>query len=688
MASLSAALRGVRDPQLESKLARQHAKIDGSGSKILKKGFDVIVKVLAWGSKQVIEELPFGSAITGLGKEIYQIHEALKENDEISKLFTDRLTRVLETVEELSESDFEHEARHGDEAPPAFQSLVDVLVNARASLHKWSAKNRAKKILGATKYKDLFRGYLDELEACVRDLTLSLAAKDYCEGKKRHVELKEVLDRANDDFLKALQEMKVENRANHGEVMDALIELKDGIKEQVRDGFGAAGRDSRKSEAFQGEMLTKMEALGAQIEGAEGRQETASARRECELREALEAIHDLKKEIFNLRRQPTPSEFKEMFKQTLQEAKVATPAELEDPQVKQAQRAEVAIKNGAATSAAAPATAGAAEAQEGSVLDPAFLALLKKHDMLACVAKLEAEDIHTFEDLCLFDDQELKDVIGLGLLHRKKIRMLREEALERKTEQHAEQEKAIAEQVSAKEQEAASVEASNMRRLKRSHSLDERAPDVLAWVEALRLPSSDLELQLFGTLAGDFGATELDEVAELGANEVDVAMNLLPSAKQRTFQKALDELRKGRPQAGGTMKEDAAVAEAEAKAGEEARLKAEAAGAFAKAKADAETRAKAQDAKARAKAQEAKEKQEKEAERQREADAEAARQRETDATAAAAAAAAAAAEPQLSPAEQADANEKVYEFADEGDVKKLIQALKDGGTPDGHKVRK
>ena len=65
--------------------------------------------------------------------------------------------------------------------------------------------------------------------------------------------------------------------------------------------------------------------------------------------------------------------------------------------------------------------------------------------------------------------------------------------------------------------------------------------------------------------------------------------------------------------------------------------------------------------------------------------AEAARAKEEEE--AAAAAAAAAAEPQLSPAEQADANKKVYEFGSSGDVKKLIQALKDGGTPDGHKVR-
>ena len=115
-----------------------------------------------------------------------------------------------------------------------------------------------------------------------------------------------------------------------------------------------------------------------------------------------------------------------------------------------------------------------------------------------------------------------------------------------------------------------------------------------------------------------------------------------------------------------------------AAAADAARAEADAAAAAAKAKADAE---------ARARAQEAKEKQEKEAERQREADAEAARQREADATAAAAAAAAA--EPQLSPAEQeqADANEKVYKFGRDGDVEKLTQALKDGGKPEGHKVR-
>ena len=109
-----------------------------------------MVKVLAWGARQVINEMPFGEAVLSLGDEIFKVYEAKKGNDKIAGLFTERLRQVLATVEELCESDFEQES-------PAFQNLVDVLVNARASQHKWNTTKSAKKMLTATKYKDLFR---------------------------------------------------------------------------------------------------------------------------------------------------------------------------------------------------------------------------------------------------------------------------------------------------------------------------------------------------------------------------------------------------------------------------------------------------------------------------------------------------------------------------------------------------
>ena len=37
--------------------------------------------------------------------------------------------------------------------------------------------------------------------------------------------------------------------------------------------------------------------------------------------------------------------------------------------------------------------------------------------------------------------------------------------------------------------------------------------------------------------------------------------------------------------------------------------------------------------------------------------------------------------------EQAKADEEVYQFSEEGDLEKVRDALKRGGTPDGYKVR-
>ena len=162
----------------------------------------------------------------------------------------------------------------------------------------------------------------------------------------------------------------------------------------------------------------------------------------------------------------------------------------------------------------------------------------------------------------------------------------------------------------------------------------------------------------------DYGVETMQDLKSLSLEKLESRVHLKPMHAERVI--------------------DALAADAKAKADAEAGVARAEADAAAAAAAAAKVKAKAEaEAKAKAQAQQAKAKQEAEAQRQREADAEAARQREADATAAAAAAAAAA-EPQLS---QAEKNEKVFEFCCSGDVKKLIQALKAGGTPDGHKVR-
>ena len=98
-AHVSGANPELREALLERQIRISERQEAGGISSKLKKGAEVSVRVLSWGAEAILHEVPFGDAISSLGRSIYNIAKHVEENDSVSVVFKKRIERILETVD-------------------------------------------------------------------------------------------------------------------------------------------------------------------------------------------------------------------------------------------------------------------------------------------------------------------------------------------------------------------------------------------------------------------------------------------------------------------------------------------------------------------------------------------------------------------------------------------------------------
>ena len=183
---------------VESEEATSDVLAEGIACKDVGVSFVAVAGVALSMGSAVLKTLPFGDAIVTLAEEILAICKAAESNDQVVDTVVKRTCALQHIVKSIQEAQCNKS--------PSFQELVDILVKLREvcphrygshtlarilspslflqAATKWSTKNMRKRMWGAKKYATLFSSLYDDLDQCVKDVTLAVVADGTANAKK------------------------------------------------------------------------------------------------------------------------------------------------------------------------------------------------------------------------------------------------------------------------------------------------------------------------------------------------------------------------------------------------------------------------------------------------------------------------------------------------------------------------
>jgi len=184
-ASLSAMAAGqktsnVEDAPASRKTKAFHHLIDSDLAHV---SVCVLSNVLEVG----VEMLPFGDAVKVLVSKIVDVARMVRDTDETLVVVSSRVERVGQIVDRLI-------ARNAECARGAkcFQALVDTLTRLLDLAQRWQQKTVSRKMWKAREFKNKFETTFGDLDNCIDELTLALAAEVQEDVLRSAAELKSV----------------------------------------------------------------------------------------------------------------------------------------------------------------------------------------------------------------------------------------------------------------------------------------------------------------------------------------------------------------------------------------------------------------------------------------------------------------------------------------------------------------